>query len=270
MSIKPVEKLTSLEAEKELDRLAKDIAEHDRRYYREDAPSVSDADYDALRQRNAQIEARFPLLVRPDSPSHRVGTKASEKFGKVVHRVPMLSLDNAFDDADVDEWLARVRRFLGLKEDEAVPVTAEPKIDGLSASLRYENGLLVQAATRGDGYEGEDITANAKTASDIPLRLRGKPPKILEVRGEVYMTHKDFAALNKRQEKEGKPLFVNPRNTAAGAVRQLDPAMTRQRPLHFFAYAWGEVSQMPAKTQYGMLEAFASYGFKVNKLTRRV
>jgi len=269
MSIKPVEKLTSLEAEKELDRLAKDIAEHDRRYYREDAPSVSDADYDALRQRNAQIEARFPLLVRPDSPSHRVGTKASEKFGKVVHRVPMLSLDNAFDDADVDEWLARVRRFLGLKEDEAVPVTAEPKIDGLSASLRYENGLLVQAATRGDGYEGEDITANAKTASDIPLRLRGKPPKILEVRGEVYMTHKAFEALNRRQEKEGKPTYANPRNSAAGSIRQLDPKITASRDLNFFAYTWGEVSDLPTDTQSGMLEKFEEYGLRVNPLVRR-
>jgi len=269
MNTKPVENITSQEAEKELDRLAKDIAEHDRRYYREDAPSVSDADYDALRQRNAQIEARFPLLVRPDSPSHRVGTKVSEKFGKVMHRVPMLSLDNAFDDADVGEWLARVRRFLGLKEDEAIPVTAEPKIDGLSVSLRYENGILAQAATRGDGSEGEDITANAKTASDIPLRLRGKPPKVFEVRGEAYMTHKAFETLNKRQEKEGKPTYANPRNSAAGSMRQLDSKITASRDLNFFAYTWGEVSELPSDTQWGMLQAFETYGFRVSPLVKR-
>ena len=267
---KAVEKLTSTEAEKELDRLAEEIAEHDRRYHAEDAPTISDADYDALRRRNDAIEQRFPLLVRADSPSHRVGAAVSVKFAKVAHSRPMLSLDNAFTEEDVHDFAVRVRKFLGLKDDDDLAFTAEPKIDGLSAALRYENGVFVQGATRGDGTEGEDITPNLKTIHDIPLRLSGKPPKMLEVRGEVYMTHKDFAALNKRQEKEGKPLFVNPRNTAAGAVRQLDPAMTRQRPLHFFAYAWGEVSAMPATTQHGMLEAFASYGFKVNKLTRRV
>jgi DNA ligase (NAD+) len=270
MTRKPVEKLTSTEAEKELDRLAAEIAEHDRRYHAEDAPTISDADYDALRNRNAAIEQRFPLLVRADSPSHRVGAAVSAKFAKVVHAKPMLSLDNAFTDEDVQEFTLRVRRFLGLKEDDDLAITAEPKIDGLSASLRYEDGVFVRGATRGDGTEGEDITANLKTIPDIPLRLSGKPPKVLEVRGEVYMTHKDFAALNKRQEKDGKPLFVNPRNTAAGAVRQLDPAITRQRPLHFFAYTWGEVSALPAKTQSGMLEALASYGFKVNKLIKRV
>ena len=270
MSKKPVEKLTSTEAGKELDRLAEDIAEHDRRYHAEDAPSISDADYDALRRRNDAIEARFPLLVRADSPSHRVGAAVSQKFAKVVHAKPMLSLDNAFSDEDVHDFVARVRRFLGLKDDDELAITAEPKIDGLSASLRYEDGVFVRGATRGDGAEGEDITANLKTINDVPLRLAGKPPKVLEVRGEVYMTHKDFAALNKRQEKDGKPLFVNPRNTAAGAVRQLDPAMTRQRPLHFFAYTWGEVTALPAKTQSGMLEAFESYGFKVNELIKRV
>ena len=170
--MKAVDKLTSAEAEKELDRLAKEIAEHDRRYYQQDAPSVSDAEYDALRRRNAEIEARFPLLVRPDSPSHRVGAKPSAKFAKVTHRVPMLSLDNAFSDEDVADWLGRVRRFLGMKDGEEVVVMAEPKIDGLSASLRYENGVLVQGATRGDGAEGEDITANLRTISDIPLRLK--------------------------------------------------------------------------------------------------
>ena len=270
MSAKPADKLTSVEAGKELDRLAAEIAEHDRRYHAEDAPSISDADYDALRRRNDEIEKRFPLLIRADSPSHRVGASVSQKFAKVVHAKPMLSLDNAFSDEDVHEFAVRVRRFLGLKEDDDLAITCEPKIDGLSASLRYENGVFVQGATRGDGAEGEDITANLKTINDIPLRLSGKPPKVLEVRGEVYMTHKDFAALNKRQEKDGKPLFVNPRNTAAGAVRQLDPAITKQRPLHFFAYTWGEISERAATTQSDMLEAFARYGFKVNPLTRRV
>ena len=267
--MRPVEKLSSAEAEKELDKLAREIAEHDRRYHADDAPTISDADYDALRRRHAEIEARFPLLVRADSPSHRVGAKASARFAKVVHAKPMLSLDNAFSDEDVADFIGRVRRFLGLKEDETVDVTAEPKIDGLSASLRYEKGLLVQGATRGDGSEGEDITANLRTISDIPLRLKGKPPAVLEVRGEVYMTHKGFAALNKAQEKEGKPTYANPRNSAAGSVRQLDPAITAGRSLNFFAYTWGEISEMPAKTQSGMLEKFTAYGFAVNPLVRR-
>ena len=269
MTAKSVDKLTSAEAEKELDRLARDIAEHDRRYHAEDAPRISDADYDALRRRNAEIEDRFPLLVRADSPSHRVGAKASEKFAKVTHRVAMLSLDNAFSDEDVGDFLGRVRRFLGLKEDEDIAVTAEPKIDGLSASLRYEKGVLVQGATRGDGMEGEDITVNLKTISDIPLRLKGKPPAVLEVRGEVYMTHKAFETLNKRQEKDGKPTYANPRNSAAGSVRQLDPSITASRTLNFFAYTWGEISELPAKTQSGMLEKFSEYGFAVNPLVRR-
>jgi len=267
--MKPVDKLTSAEAEKELDKLAREIAEHDRRYHAEDAPTISDADYDALRRRNGEIEARFPLLVRPDSPSQRVGAKASARFAKVVHSKPMLSLDNAFSDEDVADFMGRVRRFLGLKEEEEVAVTAEPKIDGLSASLRYEKGVLVQGATRGDGAEGEDITANLRTISDIPLRLKGKPPAILEVRGEVYMTHKGFAALNKAQEKDGKPTYANPRNSAAGSVRQLDPAITAGRSLNFFAYTWGEISELLAKTQMGMLEKFTDYGFVVNPLVRR-
>jgi DNA ligase (NAD+) len=269
MSAKPIEKLSSQEAEKELDRLAKEIAGHDRRYHGEDAPTISDADYDSLRRRNTEIEERFPLLVRPDSPSHRVGATVSAKFAKVTHRVPMLSLDNAFSDEDVAEWLARVRRFLGLKDDDAVAVTAEPKIDGLSASLRYENGLFVQGATRGDGTEGEDITANLKTIADIPLRLSGKPPKVLEVRGEVYMTHKAFAALNQRQEKDGKPTYANPRNSAAGSVRQLDPAITASRDLNYFAYTWGEISELPADSQAGVVAAFENYGLPVNPLMQR-
>ena len=267
--IKPADKLTSTEAAKELERLAREIAEHDRAYYREDAPTLLDFEYDELRQRNAAIEVRFPALVRPDSPSHRVGARPSEKFAKVAHRVAMLSLDNAFTDEDVADFAARVRRFLGLKEDDELAFTAEPKIDGLSASLRYEDGVFMLGATRGDGTEGEDITANLRTLKDVPLRLAGKSPEVLEVRGEVYMTHADFAALNKRQEAEGEKIFANPRNSAAGSVRQLDPGVTAARPLHFFAYAWGEVSKFPAKTQWDMLQAFKDYGFRVNPLVRR-
>jgi DNA ligase (NAD+) len=269
LSAKPVEKLTSAQAGKELARLAEEIAGHDRRYYQDDAPSVSDAEYDALRQRNAAIEARFPELIRPDSPSLRVGAKPSEKFAKVVHRVPMLSLDNAFDEGDVVDFVARVRRFLGLKQDDELIFVAESKIDGLSSSLRYENGVFAQGATRGDGIEGEDVTTNLRTLRDVPLRLNGKAPDVLEVRGEVYMLHSDFAALNERQAKEGKPLFANPRNSAAGSLRQLDPAITARRPLHFFAYAWGEVSKLPQATQWDMLQAFKAYGFRVNPLIKR-
>ena len=267
--MKPIAKLSSAEAQKELDKLAREIAEHDRHYYLQDAPVVSDADYDTLRRRNAEIEDRFPLLVRADSPSHRVGARASEKFAKVRHTVPMLSLDNAFSDEDVAEFLGRVRRFLGLKDGQEIVVMAEPKIDGLSASLRYEHGVLVQGATRGDGMEGEDITANLRTIADIPLRLKGKPPAVLEVRGEIYMSHKEFAALNKRQEKEGKPVYANPRNSAAGSVRQLDSTITAARQLNFFAYTWGEISKLPARTQWDMLQEFKAYGFQINSLTKR-
>ena len=269
MSAKPVEKLSQTEAKRELAALAQQLAGYDRAYFQDDSPKVSDADYDALRWRNAAIEARFPDLVRPDSPSHRVGAKPSAKFAKVVHARPMLSLDNAFHDEDVADFVARVQRFLGLKEDDELTITAEPKIDGLSASLRYEDGLFVQGATRGDGVEGEDITPNLRTLKDVPLRLHGRAPKILEVRGEVYMTHADFAALNKRQEKDGKPVFANPRNSAAGSVRQLDPAITASRPLHFFAYTWGETSELPADTQWDMLQAFKGWGFRVNPLIRK-
>jgi DNA ligase (NAD+) len=267
--MKPVEKLSQAEAKAELERLALEIAGHDRAYYQEDAPKVSDAAYDALRRRNADIEARFPKLVRPDSPSHRVGAAPSDRFAKVIHAVPMLSLDNAFSDEDVHEFAVRVRRFLGLKEDDDLAMTAEPKIDGLSCSIRYEDGILVQAATRGDGTEGEDITANVRTIRDVPLHLKGRPPAVLEVRGEVYMSHREFAALNRRQEAEGKPTYANPRNSAAGSVRQLDSAVTASRQLNFFAYTWGEIGKLPAATQWGMLEAFRGYGFRVNELTRR-
>jgi len=266
---KPVEKLTAAEATKELERLAGEIAENDRRYHGEDDPAISDADYDALRRRNEAIEARFPKLIRPDSPSHRVGAKPSEKFAKVQHRMAMLSLDNAFSDEDIADFVARVRRFLGFKDDQALEFVAEPKIDGLSASLRYENGVFVLGATRGDGAEGEDITANLRTIKDIPLKLHGRAPEVLEVRGEVYMTHAHFAALNKRQEKDDKPIYANPRNSAAGSVRQLDPSITAARDLNFFAYAWGEASKLPAESQWGMLQAFKAFGFKVNPLVRR-
>lgn len=266
---KPAETLTASEAEKELERLAHEIAEHDRRYYQEDAPAISDAAYDALRRRNAAIEERFPKLVRPDSPSFRVGAKPAAKFRKVVHAVPMLSLDNVFTDEDVADFVSRVRRFLGLKEDHGLVVTAEPKIDGLSAGLRYEDGVFVQGATRGDGTEGEDITANLRTIRDIPLRLEGKAPGVFEVRGEVYMTHKSFAALNARQEKAGEKVFANPRNAAAGSVRQLNSRITAERNLHFFAYAWGEASDLPAETQWDMLQQFKKWGFVVNPLIRR-
>ena len=266
---KQVDALSAAEAEKELARLAEEIAANDRHYYLEDAPVISDAAYDALRQRNSAIEARFPKLMRTDSPSLRVGVKPSSKFAKVVHRVPMLSLDNAFEDDEVADFVARVRRFLGFGDSHDLVITAEPKIDGLSATLRYENGIFVQGATRGDGTEGEDITTNLRTIRDIPLSLAGEAPEVFEVRGEVYMTHKSFFALNERQEKEGQKIFANPRNAAAGSVRQLDSKITAARALHFFAYAWGEVSDMPAKTQWDMLQQFKAWGFVVNPLIRR-
>ncbi|HEY5048362.1 MAG TPA: NAD-dependent DNA ligase LigA [Rhizomicrobium sp.] len=267
--MKPVDKLSRAEAAKELARLAEEISAHDRRYYQQDAPAVSDAQYDTLRKRNAAIEARFSDLVRADSPSRRVGAPPAEKFAKIRHSVPLLSLDNAFADDDVVDFVTRVRRFIGLKPDQDLVITAEPKIDGLSASLRYENGVFVQGATRGDGVEGEDISANLRTLKDVPLRLDEEFPGVAEVRGEVYMTRADFAALNKRQEEDGKPAFANPRNSAAGSVRQLDSAVTAARPLRFFAYAWGEMSQMPAATQWDMLQLFKRWGFRVNPLIRQ-
>jgi DNA ligase (NAD+) len=266
---KAVEALDAAEAEAELARLAREIAYHDARYHGEDAPEISDADYDALRARNLAIEARFPALLREDSPSRRVGFVAQEKFGKVRHAVPMLSLDNAFADDDVTDFVARVRRFLRLDEAADLAFTAEPKIDGLSLSLRYENGRLVTAATRGDGETGENVTANALTIKEIPRRLEGDAPSVLEVRGEVYMGHAEFAALNARAAETGGQVFANPRNAAAGSLRQLDPSITASRPLKFFAYAWGEVSAMPADTQMGMVEAFARYGFRTNPLMAR-
>jgi DNA ligase (NAD+) len=264
-----VDALTEAAAKAELERLAAAIGEHDRRYYQEDAPTVSDAAYDALRRRNEEIEARFPHLVRPDSPSGRIGAAPAAKFAKVRHAVPMLSLGNAFSAEEVADFVGRVRRFLRLAAEERLDFTAEPKIDGLSCSLRYEGGRLVNAATRGDGVVGEDVTGNVRTMRDIPDRLRGKSiPQVCEVRGEVYMTHADFAALNQRQAKEGLQTYVNPRNTAAGSLRQLDPAITATRPLHFFAYSYGEMSRIPADTQSGVLHWLAECGFTINPLIK--
>ncbi len=261
-----VEELTPLEARAEHARLHEEIAAHDRRYYQEDAPTISDADYDALRLVTRRWREAFPELATAESLTKKVGARPSEKFAKVKHAVPMLSLGNVFSDEEVLEFVARVRRFLGLDESP-LRFTFEPKIDGLSCSLRYEKGHLVQAATRGDGYEGEDVTANVRTIDEIPQRLRGDHSDVFEVRGEVYMTHKDFAALNARQQESGKTLFANPRNAAAGSLRQLDPTITASRPLHFFAYGWGETSALPAKTQLGVLEALRGYGLPVNPLT---
>src|SRR5262252_9389631 len=261
--------LTEVEAKAELKRLAAEIAAHDKRYYQDDAPTVSDAEYDALRQSNAAIEARYPNLVRTDSPSRRIGAAPAGKFAKLRHAAPMLSLDNAFAEQDVLDFVARIRRFLRLPEDEEIAFSAEPKIDGLSISLRYENGELVTGATRGDGSVGEDVTANLKTLKDIQQRLDGRGvPAVCEVRGEVYMTKSGFLALNKRQSEIGGQVFVNPRNSAAGSLRQKDPAITASRPLAFFAYAWGEMSEMPADSQSGMVKWFASCGFKTNPLAK--
>ncbi|HEY3797949.1 MAG TPA: NAD-dependent DNA ligase LigA [Caulobacteraceae bacterium] len=265
-----VEALDEAGAAAELTRLADEIAGHDLRYYQDDAPTASDAEYDALKQRNAAIEARFPALVRENSPSLRVGAARAAAFAPVEHGVPMLSLDNAFSDDDAREFDARVRRFLRLGEDP-VFYTAEPKIDGLSASLRYENGLLVQGATRGDGRVGEDVTANLKTVSEIPHRLKGRGwPDVIEVRGEVYFRGEDFRALNASAEAAGQRTYVNPRNTASGSLRQINPEITGQRALRFFAYAWGLHSAPFAETQWEALQRFREWGFQVTPQARRV
>ena len=264
----PVDKMSQLDASTELARLAVEIAEHDQRYYRDDAPDVTDAEYDALRQRNIAIETRFPDLKRKDSPSDRVGATPATGFGKVKHRKPMLSLDNAFNDEDVHEFVARVRKFLGLSDQEKVTLVAEPKIDGLSASVRYEMGKFVLGATRGDGETGEDITANLAQVTDLPKMLKGDDiPDVIEVRGEVYMAKEDFLALNEAQEKAGGKIFANPRNAAAGSLRQLDVSVTAGHKLRFFAYAWGEAPQLPSDTQSGVLQCFKDWGFSLNPLT---
>lgn len=263
-----VSELNETQASAELARLAALLQEADRAYHRDDAPVMSDAAYDALKQRNAAIEARFPALKRSDSPSDKVGAAPSDGFAKVAHAVRMLSLGNAFDDEDVVEFDARIRRFLGMEASDELAFTAEPKIDGLSLSLRYENGQLVQAATRGDGSVGENVTANALTVDDIPQTLTGAPD-VLEVRGEVYMSHADFDALNARQAERGGKAFANPRNAAAGSLRQLDSEITRSRPLRFFAYAWGELSAPLGESQMQSLDRLKSFGFQVNPLTRK-
>ncbi|WP_309092786.1 NAD-dependent DNA ligase LigA [Phenylobacterium sp.] len=267
--MKPVESLTEAEAVEELTRLADEIAAHDIRYHQDDAPTISDAEYDALRRRNAELEARFPHLVRENSPSLRVGAARSEQFAPVEHGVPMLSLDNAFSDEDALEFDARVKRFLRLEEE--VFYTAEPKIDGLSCSIRYEKGRLVQAATRGDGRVGEDVTANVRTLKEIPERLAGDGwPDVIEIRGEVYLGHEEFAALNAAAEAAGQKIYANPRNAAAGSLRQIDPKITAQRPLRFFAYAWGHASAPFADTQWEALQKLKAWGFQVTPQSRCV
>lgn len=260
---KPIDQLTPEEATEELARLAVEIAGHDRHYHLEDAPAISDADYDALRIRNAEIEARFPELVRADSPSQKVGAAPSATFSQIVHARPMLSLDNVFSDDDVRDFVTSVRRFLAYPSGQELVFTAEPKIDGLSMSLRYERGRLVTAATRGDGTTGENVTANIRTIKEIPDRLPSDAPDVVEVRGEVYMRRDDFMALNQRMAETGR-VFANPRNSAAGSLRQLDPEITRSRPLRFFAYAWGETSEPLGKTQYDVVRRFGDWGFRIN------
>jgi DNA ligase (NAD+) len=283
--------VTEIEAAAELERLAAEIARHNRLYHAEDAPEISDADYDALMRRNRELEAQFPHLVREDSPSRAVGAVPEGPLAKVAHALPMLSLDNAFADEEVGDFVGRVRRFLRLGADEEVALTAEPKIDGLSCSLRYEKGVLVLAATRGDGAVGEDVTPNVRTIADIPHNLRssraksrgtgteseGRPstalgtaegwdgPEIFEIRGEVYMSKADFAALNQRQAEAGGKIFANPRNAAAGSLRQKDPAVTAARPLRFYAHGWGEASALPADTQLGMMRAIHAWGVPVSE-----
>ncbi|WP_339820839.1 NAD-dependent DNA ligase LigA [Sulfitobacter dubius] len=258
--------LDKAQAETELARLAELLSAANTAYHTEDAPEISDAEYDALKRRNAAIEQRFPELKRSDSPSEQVGAPVADGFGKVRHAVSMLSLTNAFDAEDVTEFDARIRKYLGLGAKAPLAYTAEPKIDGLSLSLRYENGVLKQAATRGDGSVGENVTANARTIADIPHELKNAPD-LLEVRGEVYMSHADFAALNARQAETGGKTFANPRNAAAGSLRQLDAEITRARPLRFFAYAWGALSTPLAETQKGAIDRLAELGFSTNPLT---
>jgi DNA ligase (NAD+) len=269
--MKPVDALTEAEAADELTRLADEIAAHDIRYHQNDDPTISDADYDALKRRNSEIEARFPHLVRENSPSLKVGAARSEKFKPVEHGVPMLSLDNAFADEEATEFDARIRRFLRLSADEPVGYTAEPKIDGLSCSIRYEKGVLVQAATRGDGRLGEDVTANVRTLGEIPKALAGDGwPDMIEIRGEVYLGHEEFAALNEAAAAAGQKTYANPRNAAAGSLRQIDPKITAARPLRFFAYAWGFHSALFAQTQWEALQKLKAWGFRTTPESCRV
>jgi DNA ligase (NAD+) len=270
-----IDDLTENEAAAELERLAAEIAHHDRLYHQQDAPEISDAEYDELRKRNNALEARFPELIRADSPSRRVGATPSTAFAKVQHSIPMLSLENAFDEQDVRDFFAGIRNFFRRPEDvarvaeDAIEIMAEPKIDGLSAALRYEHGRLALGATRGDGVTGEDVTANLRTLPSVPKQLSGKGwPEIIEVRGEVYMEREGFFAVNAEREAAGEPVFANPRNVAAGSLRQLDPAITARRPLKFFAYAWGEASAQFARSHAEALQHFGEWGFTVNPRSR--
>jgi len=264
----PVAEMTELEAHAELKNLAKEIAEHDKRYYQNDAPTISDGDYDILRVRNTAIEEKFPHLKRKDSPTDKVGTPVQSGFSKITHAVPMLSLGNAFAEEDVQDFLDRIKRFLGLDANETLEIVAEPKIDGLSISLRYENGKFVQAATRGDGRVGEDVTRNILTMKELPKELPAGVPDVVEIRGEVYMAKDEFLALNQKQEEAGAKVFANPRNAAAGSLRQLDSNITAQRPLRVFAYAWGELSEPLSDHQMGVINTFKSWGLPVNPYTR--
>ena len=260
-----MEDLSAEQAGEELAALAAEIAHHDTLYHQQDKPEIPDADYDALRRRNDAIELRFPELKRGDSPSQKVGAAPAAGFSKVRHAVPMLSLGNAFAGEEVEEFVQRIRRFLNIKEGEPVEFVAEPKIDGLSCSLRYEHGKLVMAATRGDGQEGEDVTANVRTIGDVPKELTGAVPDVLEVRGEVYMDRAEFMKLNERRVEKGQPIFANPRNAAAGSLRQLDPRITAGRPLGFFGYSWGEVSEPLGATQWEVRQRLKDWGFRPNK-----
>lgn len=268
LSVIPAEQLTPEQAEQELARLVAEIANHDQSYYQTDAPTVSDADYDSLRHRNRDIEARYPDLVREDSPSEKIGAAVTSGFSKVNHAVPMLSLGNAFNDEDVHDFFGRIRRFLGLKDDQQIDIVAEPKIDGLSISLRYENGEFKLAATRGDGREGENVTPNVATMHEISKTIAAAVPDVLEVRGEVYLGHAAFQSINEQRERDNEANFANPRNAAAGSLRQLDSSITAQRPLQMFAYAWGELSDPVAETQWEFLQTLKRWGFPVNPLAR--
>ncbi len=265
---RPIDELSKLEAAQELAKLARIIADHDKRYYLEDSPTISDGEYDALRRRNDAIEQRFPTLIHKDSPNKRVGTAPRSGFRKVRHAVPMLSLANAFKQEDVQDFYDRICRFLSLKDGAGLTIVAEPKIDGLSANLRYEQGQLVLAATRGDGREGEDITANIMTLDDVPKDLGADAPAVVEVRGEVYMRGDDFAAMNRRLIEDGKPEFANPRNAAAGSLRQLDPKITAERPLRFFAYSHGALEGLALDSHMALLDQLRAWGFSVNELTQ--
>jgi len=261
--------LTEAEVAAELKSLAAKIADHDVRYYQEDAPSISDAEYDSLRHRNQILETAFPHLIREDSPNKRVGAPPASGFSKIEHSVPMLSLGNAFNENDVIEFFARVRRYLGLAKEDTVTLVGEPKIDGLSISLRYVNGQFRGAATRGDGKVGENVTANVATIREIPNRLTGEYPSVLEIRGEIYMSHADFHALNEKRGEANETPFANPRNAAAGSLRQLDSAITSERTLRFFGYSWGEATMFTAKTQWDFLQQLKGWGFPTNPETRR-